>query len=89
MRVLFAIIHTLTGAVTFSGGQRGVWKIVQKGSGSNDYVLVPKSGVPSPDGVAASAATDFFRLRAWKEQPTVRFLALGEQLRLWSREVVR
>jgi hypothetical protein len=79
MRRLYdgALIDTLTGAVTFGDGQRWVWKVVQKGSGANDYVLVPATGLPSPDGVAANAATDFIRVRAWKDQPTVRLLAFG------------
>lgn len=62
-----ALIDTLTGAITFSDGQRWVWKVVQTGDGENDYVLTPEM----PDG------TFFIRVRAWKEQPTVRFLAFG------------
>jgi hypothetical protein len=68
-----AIIDTLTGAVTYRDGTRTVWKVIQKGNFENDYVLAPD--VPDDKQFAAAAATDFIRVRAWKENPTVRFLA--------------
>jgi hypothetical protein len=76
MRRLYdgALIDTLTGAITFGDGQRWVWKVVQEGNGENDYVLTPER----PDGRAARATTFFIRVRAWKEQPTVKFLAFGQ-----------
>lgn len=80
MRQLFdgSFIDTLTGAITSAGGGRAVWQIVQEGSGVNDYVLVQKtsSSFP-PDMRASAAATDFIRLRAWKDEPTVRFLVFS------------
>ena len=62
-----ALIDTLTGAVTYRGGGRRVWKVIQKGGDVNDYVL-------TPDTPVWASATDFIRVRAWKQQPTVRFL---------------
>ena len=73
MRQLYdgAIVDTLTGAVTNRGGIRSIWKVIQKGSAVNDYVLIPDAFT---DDFAVVAATDFIRVRAWKENPTVRFL---------------
>jgi hypothetical protein len=70
MRFLYdgAIIDTLTGAVTYPDGDRRVWMVVQKGSGVNDYVLAPDARVPF---------IDFIRVRAWTENPMVRFLAFS------------
>jgi hypothetical protein len=63
--------------VTYRDGQRKVWKIIQKGSGANDYVLAPDTLTVSPQQFAAVAATDFIRVRAWKENPTVRFMVFA------------
>src|SRR4051812_34509158 len=65
MRLLYdsALIDTLTGAVTNRDGQRRIWKVAREGNGVSDYVLV------LPYGDETSAATDFIRVRAWKEQP--------------------
>jgi hypothetical protein len=72
------VIDTLTGAVTFSNGSRQLWNVVQRGTSANDYVLVlPTALYPPQERIAARAATDFIRLRAWKEEPTVKFLAFG------------
>ena len=72
-----AIIDTLTGAVTYRDGTQRVWKVIKKGSGDNDYVLVPDVVMPDADDFAVVAVTDFIRVRAWKEKPTVRFLVFG------------
>ncbi|MET4483129.1 hypothetical protein [Bradyrhizobium sp. F1.13.3] len=76
MRQLYdgAIIDTLTGAVTNRDGARSVWKIVKKGSVANDYILIPDAIMLDANDLAVVAATDFIRVRAWKENPTVRFL---------------
>ena len=76
MRQLYdgAIIDTLTGAVTQRDGTRSVWKIIQKGNWENDYVLTPNPFMLDDTRVPAAAATDFIRVRAWTENPTVRFL---------------
>jgi hypothetical protein len=75
MRQLYdgAIIDTLTGAVTNRNGTRSVWRMIQKGSSVNDYVFAPDAIVDDKQ-FAAVAATDFIRVRAWKENPTVGFL---------------
>ena len=72
-----AIIDTLTGAVTYRDGTQRVWKVIKKGSGDNDYVLVPNVVMPDADDFAVVAVTDFIRVRAWKEKPKVRFLVFG------------
>jgi hypothetical protein len=92
MRSLYdgAIIDTLTGAVTSRDGARMVWKVIQKGSGEDDYVFAPDALVLDAYTFAAGAATDFIRVRAWKENPTVRFLVFGlSSLASGPCEVVR
>ena len=80
-----AIIDTLTGAVTYRDGTQRNWKVIKKGSGDNDYVLVPDVVMPDADDFAVVAATDFIRVRAWKEKPKVRFLVFGlEHYGLWA-----
>jgi len=67
-----------------------VWKVIQKGSGENDYVFAPDALVLDAYTFAAGAATDFIRVRAWKENPTVRFLVFGlSSLASGPCEVVR
>jgi hypothetical protein len=56
----------LTGAISlpFFGGLREVWRVVQKGDASNDYVLV--RAYPSyldKDAFAAGGASSFIRIR--------------------------
>jgi hypothetical protein len=70
-----AIIDTQTGAVTYQDGTRNVWQVIQKGDDANDYVLAPEDAWLDDNRLAA--ATDFIRVRAWKENPTVRFLVFG------------
>lgn len=48
--------------------------MVQKGSGVNDYVLTRNQSFSLPNESEAAAATDFIRVRAWSENPTVRIL---------------
>jgi hypothetical protein len=76
MRQLYdvVLIDTLTGAVTNRDDTRSIWKIIQKGNRENDYVLTPDVIVYGETKVAAAAASDFIRVRAWKESPTVKFL---------------
>ena len=57
------IIDTLTGAVTYPGGDREVWNVVQRGNSGNDHVLTrPTAPGLSPDGIKAT-----IRIRAWRE----------------------
>lgn len=88
MRQLYdgAIIDTLTAAVTYRDGTRTIWKMIQEGNSANDYVLTPKTvGLD-----VAVAATDFVRVRAWKENPTVSFLVFAlDTLASGPCEVVR
>jgi hypothetical protein len=89
MRQLYdgAIIDTLTGAVTNRAGIRRIWKVIQKGSVVNDSVLIPDA---ITDDFAVVAAKDFIRVRAWKENPTVRFLVFElDTLASGPCEVVR
>jgi hypothetical protein len=72
-----AIIDTLTGGITDRTGKRSIWKVIQKGNWEKDYVLAPDAIVFDEKQIAASAATDFIRVRAWKENPTVRFLVFS------------
>ena len=65
------IIDTLTGAVTYPGGDREVWNVVQPGNSGNDHVLTrPTAPDLSPDRIKAT-----IRIRAWREAPTVQLLA--------------
>ena len=65
------IIDTLTGAVTYPGGDREVWNVVQPGNSGNDHVLTrPTAPGLSPDRIKAT-----IRIRAWREAPTVQLLA--------------
>jgi hypothetical protein len=76
MRYLYdgVVVNTLTGAVTYPDGNRVVWNVVQRGP-ENDYVLTRPAvpGLPLEQN-PASVVTDFIRIRAWNEQPTVRLL---------------
>jgi hypothetical protein len=72
------VVDTQTGAVTYADGQRRVMSVVQRGGMTNEYVLVPQPSIPlSSDRMSAVAASDFIRIRAGSENPTVRFLAFG------------
>ena len=63
------IIDTLTGAVTYPGGDREVWNVVQPSG--NDHVLTrPTAPGLSPDRIKAT-----IRIRARREAPTVQLLA--------------
>jgi hypothetical protein len=74
------IIDTLTGAITFADGNREIWRVIQKGSGANDHVLVPRASdfyEPTVEEAFETAATDFIRVRAWSSDPQVKFIAFG------------
>ena len=79
--------------MTYKDGQRKVWKVIQEGSGANDYVLNLASDVlarADPYMYAAMAATDFIRVRAWEGNPTVRFMVFGsDEFASGPCEVVR
>jgi hypothetical protein len=68
MRQLYdgAIIDTLTGAETYSEGGR-----------RKRLRPCPDTLTVSPQQFAALAATDFIRVRAWKENPTARFMVFS------------
>jgi len=85
------LLDTLTGAVTRGDGQREIWRIIQEGSGANDYVLTPpKKGESTVKQFVVNAATDFIRLRAWYDRPRVTFLAFElDTLVSGTCEVVR
>ena len=68
------VIDTLTGAVTYPGGDREVWNAVQRGNSGNDYVLTRQTAPGlSPDRIKAT-----IRIRARREAPTVQLLAFDE-----------
>jgi len=73
------IVDTSTGVIR--NPQRSTepshWTVVQKGNEANDFVAVPVSVPPVGERsllVAAAAATDFVRIRAWKRTITPLFL---------------
>lgn len=72
------IIDTLTGALTYSGGRREIWNVVEDGNNTgNDYVLVPRYLFDrSAKELAAGAANDFIRVRTWTEDRRAKFIAL-------------
>src|SRR5205809_900631 len=63
------IVDTATGAIRY-GDNLQTWNVVQKGGPASDFVAVPSLN-------PAQAATDFLRLRAWKEMKTVLFVRYG------------
>ena len=68
------IIDTLTGAVTYPGGDREVWNAVQRGNSGNDHVLTRQTAPGlSPDRIKAT-----IRIRARRQPPTVQLLAFDE-----------
>ena len=70
------IIDTLTGAITYASGSREIWDVVQEGNSANDHVLIPRDFIRrDAKEVAAAAATDFIRVRAWTSEPQVKFMA--------------
>ena len=80
------IIDTLTGALTYPGGRREIWHVVQKGNVNKDYVLLPPylpkaAGyvlLPpflfNPQEAAKTGATNFIRVRDWSSDPRVKFM---------------
>jgi hypothetical protein len=80
------IIDTLTGALTYPGGRREIWHVVQKGNVNKDYVLLPpylpKAAdyvlLPpflfNPQEAAKTGATNFIRVRDWSSDPRVKFM---------------
>lgn len=73
------MIDTLTGAISYSGGKRVIWRIIQKGNSENDHVLTdpPAFDTREPEKALADAATDFIRVRDWPSKPRVTFLAFA------------
>ena len=70
-----SVIDTFTGAITYSDGMRQLWSVVQEGrGGGNDYVLVSHKPAGDVEYIAASAATNFIRVRAWRNKPQVTFM---------------
>ena len=68
------VIDTLTGAVTYPGGDLEVWNVVQRGNSGNDHVLTrPTAPGLSPDRIKAT-----IRIRARRQPPTVQLLAFDE-----------
>jgi hypothetical protein len=83
------IIDTLTGALTYPGGRREIWHVVQKGNVNKDYVLLPPY-LPKAEGyvllppflpkavypqeAAKTGATNFIRVRDWSSDPQVKFM---------------
>ena len=66
------IIDTLTGAVTYPGGDREVWNVVQPGNSGNDHLLTR----PTAPGLSQTGSRPgTIRIRAWREAPTVQLLA--------------
>jgi hypothetical protein len=75
------IIDTATGAVRMGNQPPVQWIVAQKGNDSNDTILVPPR---DPDeqsnfGVEdlADAATDFIRIRQWKDSNAILFIRYG------------
>jgi hypothetical protein len=64
------IVDTATGAIRFGDDDPQSWSVVQEGGPVSDFVAVPR---PDP----AVAATDFIRLRAWREMKTALFIKYG------------
>jgi hypothetical protein len=71
------IINTLTGALTYASGSQDIWRVVQEGNSANDHVLIPRIFFQEANKAAATAATDFIRVRAWSGQPHVTFMAFS------------
>ena len=72
------VIDTLTGAISYADGKREIWEIVQDGGSENDHVLVQRSDYPrNVKRMAADAATDFIRIRAWDRKPQSTFMAFA------------
>jgi hypothetical protein len=71
------IINTLTGAITYASGSRDIWRVVQEGNSANDHVLIPRIFFQEANKAAATAATDFIRVRAWSSQPQATFMAFS------------
>ena len=68
------IIDTLTGAVTYPGGDREVWNAVQRSNSGNDHVLTRQTAPGLfPDRIKAT-----IRIRARRQPPTVQLLAFDE-----------
>ncbi|MGC2825489.1 MAG: hypothetical protein WA322_14825 [Pseudolabrys sp.] len=87
------VINPLTGAVTHpSNGSRENWRAIQEAS-TNDYVLIPEkiSDVSlRAQKDAATAVTDFIRVRVGASEPQVTFLAFSlSNLVTGTCEIVR
>jgi hypothetical protein len=64
--------------IPYADGRREIWDIVQDGSNENDHVLVQRSDYPrNVKRMAADAATDFIRIRAWDRKPQSTFMAFS------------
>jgi hypothetical protein len=87
------VINPLTGAVTHpNDGSRENWRAIQE-PGTNDYVLIPEK-IPDvslrAQRDAATAVTDFIRIRAGDNQPQVTFIAFSlSNLVTGTCEIVR
>lgn len=74
------IVDTATGAVRWpSWATATKWRLVQKGSNANDYVFIKPSMLEAMRGdmALAAAATDFLRVRVWKENKTPTFMLVA------------
>jgi hypothetical protein len=87
------VINPLTGAVTHpNDGNRENWRAIQE-AGTNDYVLIPEK-IPDvslrAQKDAATAVTDFIRVRAGTNEPQVTFIAFSlSNLVIGTCEIVR
>jgi hypothetical protein len=87
------VINPLTGTITHpSDGSRGNWRAIREGS-TNNFVFIPeKISVVSlrAQKDAATAATDFIRVRTGDNEPQVTFIAFSlSNLVTGTCEIVR
>jgi hypothetical protein len=87
------VINPLTGTITHpNDGSRENWRAIQE-AGTNDYVLIPEK-IPDvslrAQKDAATAVTDFIRVRAGTNEPQVTFIAFSlSNLVAGTCEIVR
>ena len=69
------IIDTLTGAVTYPGGDRELWNVVQRGNSGNDYVLTRPTAPDVPSDRSRLERHLSASGLGGKPMPTVQLLA--------------